>query len=90
MRIHQFVSLQYTNQGQLNGIHDIQLYDVNHALSPFLTQEDCINFFFQIGNLLTPGPGVNRWNRPDNQPVGFSLNQFVGRVNYHVYLEFLY
>ena len=83
MRIHQVYSLQYTNQGQLNGIHDIQFHDVNHALSPMLTQEDCINFFFEIGVLLAPGPGVNRMNRAEDQPVGFRINQVIRRVKFH-------
>ena len=83
MRIHQFYSLQYDNRGQLHGIHDVQLHDVNHALSPMLSQEDCINFFFDIGALMTAGPGVNRMNRPDGQPVGFRVDQFVRRDNYH-------
>ena len=54
MRIHQYSTLEYTNQGQFTGIVEIQLFDVNHALASDLTHDDCINFFFEIGGYLRP------------------------------------
>ena len=75
MRIHQYSTLQYTNQGQLTGIVEIVLHDVNHALSATLTHDDCINFFFEIGGLMRPGPGLTPLSVPDDQPVGFRMDQ---------------
>lgn len=74
MRLHQHSSLNYNNRGILVGVTDVQLFDINHTLKPELTNEEVIGFFESVGPLL--GTSHNdRFLTPDNEPVGFRIDQ---------------
>ena len=75
MRIHQHSSLDYNDQDNFIGVTEISIFDVNHALSPDLTHDDCITFFNEIARIMTAGPGLRPDEIPEDQPVGFRVDE---------------
>ena len=73
MRLHQHSSLNYNNRGILIGITNVQLFDIDHTLKPELSNQEIIGFFESVGHLL--GTNNNRFETPDEEPVGFRLDQ---------------
>ena len=73
MRVHQYSNLNYNDRGILVGITEIQLFDVNHTFKPELSNQDVIGFFDAVAPLL--GTNNNRFETPDDKPVGFRLDQ---------------
>ena len=75
MRIHQYSSLDYNNQNVFAGVTEMTLFDVNHAFSSVLTHDDCIMFFDEIAQIMTAGPGLRPNEVPEDQPVGFRVDE---------------
>ena len=74
MRIHQHITVNYSDH-RIAGFIGVILHDVNDALAPNLSRDDCITLFNEISGLMTATPGVHPNNIPENQSIGFRVDQ---------------
>ena len=75
MRIHQHSNIDFNFQGVFVGISELNIFDVNHGLSPNLTHDDCVKLFQEIAEIMTPGPAVSPYPVPEHAPVGYRMDQ---------------
>ena len=74
MRVHFVLQPELDDAGNVTGVIELSLNDVNHALSADLHDDDLLGLYGDLDPYLFPGPGVVLHGRPDNAPVGLAVS----------------